>query len=888
MEEMFQESDVDGNRELQWDEFVAMCQHHTTKEGAADVDVADVDFIMMQPEIVDANSESENMPGAKLEVNPAVKKKRPVQRSKCCPCCNNALANMVLLFVVDLLWCCGLARICYDDNATDDDDGDVKDRGATGDEWREEEEEALRLLVITKISLRKAEALQVAMDRTKHAMLLTHISNMCIENHVGAKVAVDLLEMPDGCPPLVGWIEGVDGAGESEAVAELSKDRNNGGVLEDSRYLVVLATECPPHLTPARSISALLSSYVVTCTSSVFTFFSSYIAPRLVACCMVVGARAKACCKRKGSASSVTAPPVADTADEDQPSWASAPINTSSISSTSAPINTEELIEIVGETVNSPVSAAVSAAQPRAAFEEEDWQSPSETIQEAGREKGEPQLSQLSVERATDVTSKVASVSSVHSVPFVRLSVPGTQLAFIQRGPMKFLRHQFGKGWIAAGLDIRDASNPLRGGRGKDQALEAPSRASSSEDGKEPILRGAVLMNWWRWYILSVLLTIKLHHPWVYTRLAFLMPTWHKKLVVEGSRHANVMFTSMDSVRLDKHALLLRKLKTEVAVLDGLEAKAHAKRVTAEHIANEDAKDAEVKVEVATRRRAVGCGSIYLRFRDFTKPLRRAVGRWQIGRKVAATRDTRRQELVDEALLPTMPVEKRKRLESERQMLQEAADWSAEGTWAWLKGVVFSALMMEQKPTEVEASAVEYVAVCACWVYVGFLSYYCMMAVVVLEQNAALGILGVWVASFSLMQLLFSPITLCLTNVLVPMILVAYFVKPWLESRKRRARGRWDTLKFASGYPSRPMDQRLSPGAGTTADAAGAAGAAPSPGGGTDGATTLKQRLKRATDDEEARSKEKQTGEGTSKTAMSFINSSAGPMPTPAMRVDAI
>jgi hypothetical protein len=448
---------------------------------------------------------------------------------------------------------------------------------------------------------------------------------------------------------------------------------------------------------------------------------------------------------------------------------------------------------------------------------------------EEGQQQQEEQQQQHKVEGAMLRKDSAAVTqlqsSSTQPPPLVRLAVAGSQLAFIQRGATQYLEHHFHAAWTSEAARASGEWTSERMPSTRSSSMRSSSMRSSSsrsDAGADDGHDGVVQMNWWRWYVLSALLAMNLHHSWLYnvlvgeatshhgqtwyykyTRLSCLVPSWYQQLVNEGSRHADVMFSNKDIGRLESHVKLLRKLKVEVEALGVLEAKAIEERIGKEEEGEEEEKDTELKAKAELQLgRQRQFTNLHIGFRRHTAWLRRVKGRRSIRQRVDAARDKQRQGLVDEALLETMPEEKRKRLLTEKALVQEAGNWSTSGTKAWLKGVVFGALMMEQKPTEVEASLLEYVAISVCWLYIVFLSYFCLMSVVVMPQDEALVVILTWVGAFSINQILLSPLTLCITNVILPMLLVTYFVKPWLDSRKRKTKARWGALKFAAHHHS--------------------------------------------------------------------------------------
>ena len=83
-----------------------------------------------------------------------------------------------------------------------------------------------------------------------------------------------------------------------------------------------------------------------------------------------------------------------------------------------------------------------------------------------------------------------------------------------------------------------------------------------------------------------------------------------------------------------------------------------------------------------------------------------------------------------------------------------------------------------------------------CYVYLGLLSYYTLMLMLVMKQRDAIACMTVWFASFFSEQMLTQPATLLITGFLLPAFVAHQFVEPIFRRRREK---RHQDLRHAAG-----------------------------------------------------------------------------------------
>jgi hypothetical protein len=144
------------------------------------------------------------------------------------------------------------------------------------------QQNAQALAVAALFAAKKAQAMQEAMTRVSRSMMVSQLRTMCISEHAGAKVAVQLAGLPH---PLIGWVEreavddesqaappastilhteGVPSPGESGEQAVQAALRDGAMSIAGLRYVVFISKTCPAHINDHRSGCTQCSSKLHT------------------------------------------------------------------------------------------------------------------------------------------------------------------------------------------------------------------------------------------------------------------------------------------------------------------------------------------------------------------------------------------------------------------------------------------------------------------------------------------------------------------------------------------------------------------------------------------------------------------------------------------------
>eukprot|EP00935_MAST-01C_sp_MAST-1C-sp1_P002842 g2842.t1 len=355
------------------------------------------------------------------------------------------------------------------------------------------------------------------------------------------------------------------------------------------------------------------------------------------------------------------------------------------------------------------------------------------------------------------VLSKTKAKNQRAPARALRIAVPQTCLLFVSRGRARYLSPCFAKD---------GGDNGGHGDGGSACAAQSKSGSGSRSGSKVQ-----VCMSSWRYYWFTVGMSLELHaqSAWLHKLLGCLWPWWHQRLVAEGESHAGVMITVHDTERLARHVELVKELHEEAVELE----KQEQERAVEQAWAAQQQDD-----EKANKRSCCRCAC--------TSGLRR----WALRRCVSKTRAKKQQALLEVALLDTLDPWRRKRLLAEQEL---------KGTLTTLSRLLFNKFFgVEQKPTDVEeeSGAMRAAVLLLCYVYLGLLSYYTLMLMLVMKQRDAIACMTVWFASFFSEQMLTQPATLLITGFLLPAFVAHQFVEPIFRRRREK---RHQDLRHAAG-----------------------------------------------------------------------------------------